>query len=171
MAPVMLFAQPAFEDATEAAGLTHSGETWGASWGELNGDGYPDVFVGNHREAPSLYLNNGDGTFTEVLELLDMDGLWVDKPRQDNHGASWADFDGDGDVDIMCGEFLDKFTYFENIGSRINPEYAAGRLLKIGENDAIPDTACCVVIRPPCVVSGGTAGPKGNVIRSPPDGP
>ncbi|MCG8426830.1 MAG: VCBS repeat-containing protein, partial [Chromatiales bacterium] len=100
LAPVMLFAQPAFEDATEAAGLTHSGETWGASWGELNGDGYPDVFVGNHREAPSLYLNNGDGTFTEVLELLDMDGLWADKPRQDNHGASWADFDGDGDQDL-----------------------------------------------------------------------
>ena len=40
-----------------------------------------------------------------------------------------ADFDGDGDLDIICGEFLDKFTYFENIGTRQQPQYAAGRLL------------------------------------------
>lgn len=28
------------------------------------------------------------------------------------------DFDGDGDLDLICGEFLDSFTWFENIGSR-----------------------------------------------------
>lgn len=42
---------------------------------------------------------------------------------------SFADFDGDGDLDLLCGEFLDKFTYFENTGSRKAPSYAAGRLL------------------------------------------
>lgn len=40
-----------------------------------------------------------------------------------------ADFDGDGDLDLLCGEFLDKFTYFENIGTRRRPEYAKGRFL------------------------------------------
>ncbi len=40
-----------------------------------------------------------------------------------------ADFDGDGDLDILCGEFLDKFTYFENIGSRQAPKYATGERL------------------------------------------
>ena len=29
--------------------------------------------------------------------------------------ASFEDFDNDGDMDIICVEFLDKFTYFENI--------------------------------------------------------
>ena len=43
--------------------------------------------------------------------------------------ANFADFDNDGDLDIICGEFLDKFTYFENIGSRINPKYAPGEFL------------------------------------------
>lgn len=40
-----------------------------------------------------------------------------------------ADFDGDGDLDLICGEFLDKFTWFENIGSREKPVYAEGRML------------------------------------------
>ncbi len=38
-----------------------------------------------------------------------------------------ADWDGDGDLDILCGEFLDGFTYFENVGTRTQPRYAAGR--------------------------------------------
>lgn len=40
-----------------------------------------------------------------------------------------ADFDNDGDLDIICGEFLDKLTYFENSDSRNNPRYREGRLL------------------------------------------
>ena len=42
---------------------------------------------------------------------------------------NFADFDGDGDHDLLCGEFLDRFTYFENVGSRREPRYAAGRRL------------------------------------------
>lgn len=40
-----------------------------------------------------------------------------------------ADFDSDGDLDLICGEFLDKFTYFENVGDRRQPKYAPGRRL------------------------------------------
>lgn len=40
-----------------------------------------------------------------------------------------ADFDGDGDLDLLCGEFLDKFAYFENVGTRQNPEFAVGKIL------------------------------------------
>lgn len=46
-----------------------------------------------------------------------------------------ADFDGDGDLDLLCGEFLDGFTYFQNIGSRTEPRYAQGKRL-VGTNDA-----------------------------------
>lgn len=41
----------------------------------------------------------------------------------------FADFDGDGDLDLICGDFLDTFTWFENIGTRTAPQYATGRLL------------------------------------------
>ena len=41
----------------------------------------------------------------------------------------WGDFDGDGDLDLICGEFRDGFTFYENTGTRTKPVYAAGRPL------------------------------------------
>lgn len=44
-------------------------------------------------------------------------------------GPCFDDFDGDGDLDLICGEFVDRLTYFENVGSRTSPRYASGRQL------------------------------------------
>lgn len=49
-----------------------------------------------------------------------------------------VDVDGDGDLDIICGEFLDGFTWFENIGTREQPEYAAGVRLGGRSTDPAP---------------------------------
>ncbi len=45
-------------------------------------------------------------------------------------GPNLADFDGDGDLDLVCGEFLDRLSYFENTGTKTVPVYAAGRQLR-----------------------------------------
>lgn len=46
---------------------------------------------------------------------------------------NFEDFDRDGDLDLLCGEFLDGFTYFENTGTRKEPKYDVGRRLKIAD--------------------------------------
>ena len=43
---------------------------------------------------------------------------------------NYADFDGDGDCDLVCGEFLDRFTYFQNVGTRNEPRFAGGVKLR-----------------------------------------
>lgn len=49
----------------------------------------------------------------------------------------FADFDGDGDLDLICGEFVDGFTYFENVGTRTAPKYAPGRRLKTAQGQPL----------------------------------
>jgi hypothetical protein len=43
---------------------------------------------------------------------------------------NFVNFDDDDDLDLLCGEFLDGFTYFENTGTSSEPRYAAGRRVK-----------------------------------------
>ena len=91
-------AQTAFTDVTSAAGLAHSSETYGASWGELNGDGFPDLFVSNHRTTKSLYQSKGNGTFADIAATI---SNFANRPSADTHGASWADFNNNGTQELL----------------------------------------------------------------------
>ena len=96
--PAISHAQIAFTDVSAAAGVAHRGESYGASWGDLDGDGYPDIFASNHRQQPSLFLNRRDGTFVDTgAQVLP----WRNRPRADTHGGTFADFDNDGDQDLL----------------------------------------------------------------------
>ena len=66
----------------------------------------------------------------ELQGMIEADGKPIDVYGEPT--PNFGDFDNDGDLDIICGEFLDKFTWFENIGSREKPKYKKGRYLKNG---------------------------------------
>lgn len=90
-----------FEDVTTAAGFTYTGRSWGAAWADIDKDGDPDLWVTNHISAPSLFLNQGDGTFRDVTtDWLSAD-VYATMQEYDTHGAAWADFDNDGDPDLV----------------------------------------------------------------------
>lgn len=91
--------QGQFKDVTARAGVRYKGETWGASWGDMNGDGWLDLWVGNHGirgKGARLYRNNKNGTFTNVASALA--GYRGDS---DVHSAAWSDLDNDGDQDLF----------------------------------------------------------------------
>jgi|GEM_PF-1680602 len=97
-------AQISFTNATDSSlnGALRS-ESWGISVGDINGDNWPDIFVGNHRNRPSLYQYDGNGQWWNNILQRDTSVSWLAQPYIDTHGAAWSDFDGDGDDDLMVG--------------------------------------------------------------------
>ena len=88
-----------FEDVTAKAGVAN--ERWGmaATVGDINNDGFPDIFISNYGTA-RLYKNNGNGTFTDIADKvgLNIDG-W-------NTGATFGDYDRDGLLDLFVAAYV-----------------------------------------------------------------
>jgi hypothetical protein len=56
-----------FTDVTEKAGLVNAdGKSLAVVLADLNGDGWPDIFIANDTQRNFLYINNGDGTFRDA---------------------------------------------------------------------------------------------------------
>lgn len=96
-----------FMDVTQATGIhaIHRGEFAmdgaegylgvGQAWGDFDNDGWLDLFVTGNLAPNVLYRNQGDGTFAE--------SAWTEQvafPDAISGGATWADFDNDGWLDL-----------------------------------------------------------------------
>jgi tetratricopeptide (TPR) repeat protein len=91
-----------FEDATDSSGLAEfaRGYSHGVTVGDVDNDGRPDLFVTRwHRYA--LYHNKGDGTFEDATARYGLGG-----DRDWPTSAAFADFDGDGDLDLYVCHYL-----------------------------------------------------------------
>lgn len=98
LSPASAGAAILFQNVTGAAGLSYTGESYGASWGDFDRDGFPDLFVNHHRQMPGLYVNRRNGTFVDRASSVQ---VWANAPTRDQHGGGWGDFDRDGDLDLL----------------------------------------------------------------------
>ncbi len=92
-----------FSDASINSGLDTCVNAMAVIVGDYNNDGFPDLFItrlGFYAGEGQLFRNNGDGTFTDVTAQA---GLKVWGPA---FAASWADYDGDGYLDLFIANNL-----------------------------------------------------------------
>jgi hypothetical protein len=89
-----------FEDVTQKAGLTRGGWGVGVTAGDVDNDGFADLYLTN-LGPDVLYHNNGDGTFADVTEKAGIRALgW-------SSSAAFGDFDMDGFLDLYVAAYLD----------------------------------------------------------------
>lgn len=92
-----------FKNVTAEAGISSSDLTYGlgAAIDDVNGDGWPDIYISNDYTIPDyLYINNGDGTFTNKLQSS------VGHTSQFSMGNNISDINNDGLPDIFTLDML-----------------------------------------------------------------
>ncbi len=89
-----------FEEVSKKAGVDGPWYSMGITVGDLNNDGYPDIYLSNYG-ANTLYQNKGDGTFKDITDKAGVGG-----GEQCSVGAVWLDYDNDGLLDLYVGNYL-----------------------------------------------------------------
>ncbi len=97
-----------FTDVSKKAGIANpAGKGLGVAFGDFDNDGWPDIYVANDTVRNFLYRNNRDGTFTDLAYSA---GVGYDpngNPRA-GMGTEFADFDGDGWLDLFVTNFSEE---------------------------------------------------------------
>lgn len=108
-----------FTDVTKKSGLLSFHPTQTATWNDFNNDGWLDVFIGNESSSGmgdqhicELYLNNRNGTFTNIAVNSNTNIIAFVK------GVTSGDYDNDGWVDIFISTMADKKVLLKNEGNR-----------------------------------------------------
>ena len=92
-----------FTDVSDAAGLVNTSFTYGLGAGiaDINGDGWPDIYVSNDYSSPDyLYINNGRGKFVDQLAKQ------IGHTSMYSMGNDIADINNDGLPDILTLDML-----------------------------------------------------------------
>lgn len=107
-----------FTDVSKEAGIAGPKKYYGFTvlTADFDNDGWPDIYVACDSTPSLLYHNKGDGTFEEI-GLYSGAALNEDGREQAGMGATTADYDGDGFLDIFKTNFSsDTPTLYRNYG-------------------------------------------------------
>jgi enediyne biosynthesis protein E4 len=107
-----------FEEVSKRAGVDDPAKYYGlgASWGDYDNDGWPDLFVADDATPNHLYRNHHDGTFTDEAMVS---GIALNGEGQalGSMGVSWGDYDHSGHLSMFITEFADQAnTLYHNDG-------------------------------------------------------
>jgi len=97
-----------FREVTDQAGVVCTAYGLGIAIGDYDNDGGPDIYLDNF--GPNvLFHNNGDGTFTDVTGRAGVAGSIPGGKlaRKVGAGASFLDYDGDGNLDLYAGNYIE----------------------------------------------------------------
>src|SRR5271169_733137 len=107
-----------FEEVSKKAGVDdpHHYYGLGATWGDYDNDGWPDLYVANDAGPNFLYRNKHDGTFEEV-GLLDGVALSGDGMEQGSMGVDWGDYLHEGRLSMIVTNFVEQGSIlYHNLG-------------------------------------------------------
>ena len=119
-----------FTDATSESGLADTGWTMAVGHGDIDNDGWQDVYVANDYGSDTLFRNNHDGTFKNITR----EAIGVDTKKGMN--AEFGDIDGDGFLDIFVTNVTEQFLRECNMLWRNN---GAGGFTDIGQEMGVCD--------------------------------
>lgn len=101
-----------FEDVSQKAGVIVKGAARSCAWSDIDGDGWPDLYVTRPDGANLLFRNNKDGTFTEIAREAG-----VDMAGSHSLGCAFGDFDGDGRDDLFVTNYHSQVSaLYKNLG-------------------------------------------------------
>ncbi|MCC7262114.1 MAG: CRTAC1 family protein [Candidatus Latescibacteria bacterium] len=110
--------QGRFAEVSQGAGVDARGWGQGASWADYDGDGHLDLVATSYGEN-QLFHNRGNGTFADASRQAGVGGakgFWS--------GASWGDYDRDGDLDLyVCGYV--QYHYDQDLARQQTKQYNA----------------------------------------------
>jgi len=123
-----------FTEVAKEAGLEDSGgRSLSASWVDLNGDGWADLYVANDVSNNGVYRNKRDGTFADVGAA----SLAADE--RGAMGIAAADIDDDGDQDLLVTHWIaqENALYRNMTHDRLLGDSEGGRLWFMDEGDTL----------------------------------
>lgn len=89
-----------FTDVSAKSGISkYVGRTMGATAGDFDGDGFPDIYVANDKTENFLFHNEQNGTFKEIAAWAGV-AYGQNGESTSAMGPIFTDFDGDGRVDL-----------------------------------------------------------------------